>query len=180
MNQTTKSGDSPNTSYARTPKATLLSRLFDQTLDVHGEIYGDEQERLRWYEGITVAASLQWIIVPWVIAVSIWMGGRPVTSYLLAITAAMYFPQLLTYVYAIRSGVRLPKFRSAKALFSGLLSGGAYLAIVIGAVRAYDDGLDPDGVKGALVGGPVGMIVALLLARIFMKRRAAAQARLED
>jgi hypothetical protein len=160
--------------------ASLLAKLFDYTLDVKGSIYGDEQERLRWYEGITVAASLQWIIVPWVIAVSIWMGGRPVVSYMLAVTAALYIPQLITLRYAMKTRVRLQNQWSAKGIIAGLLSGGSYVAIAAGAVRAYDNGFDPAGLRGAAVGGPIGLLVALALAHRYNKRSKAVHNSVED
>jgi hypothetical protein len=161
-------------------KASPLTRLFISILDVKGSIYGDEQERLRWYEGIAVAASLQWVIVPWVIAASIWMGGRPVVSYLLAVTAALYLPQLITVRYAIKSRIRLEQQWSTKGIVMALLSGGAYVAIAAGAVRAYDSGFDPDGLKGAAVGGPIGLLLALAFAHRYSKRSKAVQESVED
>ena len=162
------------------PKASPLTRLFNYILDVKGSIYGDEQERLRWYEGIAVAASFQWLIIPWVIAGSIWMGGRPVVSYMLAVTAALYIPQLIALRYAMKNRVRLENQRSAKGIVIGLLTAGAYVAIAAGAVKAYDNGFDPDGLKGAAVGGPIGLLLALGLAHWYKKRSKAMQNSVED
>jgi hypothetical protein len=168
MNKTMDSNPSP------------LTRLFNSILDVKGSIYGDEQERLRWYEGIAVAASIQWLLVPWVIAAAIWMGGRPVVSYMLAVTAALYIPQLITLRYALKSRVRLQNQWSAKGVVTGVLSAGGYLAIVAGAVRAYDNGFDPAGLKGAAVGGPIGLLLAVAFAHRYNKRSKAVQEPVED
>jgi hypothetical protein len=161
-------------------KPTLLMRFTDQILDVKGNIYGDEQERLRWYEGITVAASIQWVLVPWVVAVSIWLGGRAVVSYLLAVMVAMYLPQLLTMQYAMRSRIRLDGHWSPKAMVTAILSGGSYVAIALASVRAYDGGFDPDGLKGGVVGGFLGLGLVVVFARLYSKRTAAAVERDAD
>lgn len=161
-------------------KPTFLLRLTEQILDVKGNIYGDEQERLRWYEGITVAASIQWILVPWVIAVSIWLGGREVVSYLLAVTVAMYVPQLLTMQYAMRSRVRFEGYGSLKAIVTAVASAGSYVAIALAAIRAYDGGFDPNGLKGGVVGGFIGLGLVIVGARFYSKRTAAAVERDAD
>ena len=44
---------------------TMLDRVVRWSLDSDGDFYGDERERLRWYEGIATAASLQWLAIPW-------------------------------------------------------------------------------------------------------------------
>jgi hypothetical protein len=47
----------------------VLDRVVRRHLDFDGDLYGDERERLRWYEGIATAASLQWLAIPWVAAI---------------------------------------------------------------------------------------------------------------
>ena len=56
---------------------TVLDRVVRWNLDVDGDLYGDERERYRWYEGIATAASLQWLIIPWAAAIMVWPLGRP-------------------------------------------------------------------------------------------------------
>jgi hypothetical protein len=148
----------------------VLRRFVDWTLDTKGDMYGDEQERLRWYEGITVAASVQWLIVPWMLAFGVWQGGRPVVSYLVAVTLLMFIPQLFSSVYAMRNRVRLPSTQSAKYWVFGLMSGLPYLAIVLGAIRAYDNGFDPAGLRGGAVGAVLGGTMSVLLLRRYNKR----------
>ncbi|GAA2621869.1 hypothetical protein [Paractinoplanes durhamensis] len=55
----------------------VLDRVVRWNLDLDGDLYGDERERLRWYEGIATAASLQSILIPWSAAVMVWPLGKP-------------------------------------------------------------------------------------------------------
>src|SRR3712207_9477580 len=92
---------------ARVP---LLDRIVRWNLDTDGDMYGDERERLRWYEGIATAASLQWIGVPWAAAVLVWVLGRPAVLPLAVVLAVLYLPILLCTVYVRRRrGDTLPR-----------------------------------------------------------------------
>ncbi len=148
----------------------VLRRFVDWMLDMKGDMYGDEQERLRWYEGIAVAASVQWLLVPWALAWGVWQGGRAVVSYLLAVTFLFVLPQGLSTVYVLRNRVRLPANSNVKYLLLGLASALPYVAIMLGAIRAYDGGFDPDGTRGGIVGGAIGGSLALLLMHRYNKR----------
>ncbi len=145
-------------------------RFVNWILDTKGtSLYGDEQERLRWYEGISAAASIQWLVVPWVIALGIWIGGRPVVSYLIAVAIVFVVPQYFAIFYAMKNRVRLPNSKSPGYLVISMISGLSIVAIVFASIHAYDNGFDPDGLKGAAVGGPIGGLLAALLIRRYKK-----------
>jgi hypothetical protein len=148
----------------------VLRRFADWALDMKGDMYGDEQERLRWYEGISVAASVQWLVVPWGLAWAVWQGGRNAVSYLLAITILFVLPQFFSTVYVLRNRVRLPTKKNAKYWTFALISGLPYLVIAVGVIRAYDNGLDPAGTRGGIVGAAIGGLLGILFVRRYSKR----------
>ncbi len=57
--------------------ANLLDRVVRWNLDLDGDSFGDERERYRWYEGMTTAASLHGLLIPWAAAIMVWPLGRP-------------------------------------------------------------------------------------------------------
>ncbi|MET0424989.1 MAG: hypothetical protein ABW046_13985, partial [Actinoplanes sp.] len=74
---------------------TLLDRVVHWNLDLDGDLYGDERERYRWYEGIATAASLQWMLIPWAAAIMVWPLGRPAVLPLAVVLAVLWLPMLL-------------------------------------------------------------------------------------
>jgi hypothetical protein len=154
-----------------------LDRFVHWILDSDGTIYGDERERIRWYEAIAVASSVQWLVVPWALAIMAWMANRQVAPYLTAVAVIFYAPMLIATVLAERSRINTMQVRlNRKAVLIAVFTGLPFLLMLAGLVRAFDEGFDPSGLKGAAVGGPIGMIVAWLFARTVQKRRAAKEA----
>src|SRR5688500_14395530 len=86
---------------------TVLDRVVRWNLDLDGDgtIYGDERERLRWYEGIATAASLQWLAIPWAAAVLVWVLGRPSVLPLAVVLAALIVPMAVCTAYVRRRRV---------------------------------------------------------------------------
>jgi pilus assembly protein TadC len=160
---------------------TTLDRFVSWTLDHNGDIYGDEQERLRWYEGIAVASSVQWIVVPWTMAVMSWICSREVARYLVVLAIVFYVPTFLTTVYVSRKRVNLaPPHRNAKVVTLGVVSGLPSVVMVVGLVRALDEGLDPDGIVGGVIGGAIGVVIAILAVREIARRRVIREANAVD
>jgi MYXO-CTERM domain-containing protein len=145
-------------------RARPIDRLVNYVLDVDGDIYGDERERIRWYEGISLAASFQWLAVPWAMAVLVWFADRSTVPFLVAVLTVFYVPILLTTAYVRRKGVRLlPERRNAKYWLITALGGVPYLVFVLGAIAVHDPASSDDGSSwGALVGGVVGGALGLL------------------
>ena len=152
-----------------------IDRLAVWLLDHDGELYGDEQERLRWYEGIALTASIQWIVVPWALAVMAWIGGRAVAPYLLIAAVVFYLPILLTNAYVTRWRVRLfAGGWTRKRIVISVLSGLPYVVLVIGLARAYDGFDDPAMVISGAVGALIGLGAVVIGFRRDSRRAAAA------
>jgi hypothetical protein len=147
-------------------------------LDLDGDLYGDEQERLRWYEATAVAASVQWFLVPWVLAVLIWAANGSATVPLLIVAAAVYLPLLLLSAYAKRHRVRtLPDRWSRKRIVLTVASALPYLVIIGGAVRALvlqASGWPMHGMPvGMLIGLPIGLAGGVFAIRAARRREQA-------
>lgn len=136
------------------PRRSRLQRFADWTLDHDGTMYGDERERLRWYEAIAVTASVQAFLVAWTLAILVWVGGRPVAPYLLAVFAAFVLPTLISSTYVQRRQVQAPERPDRKFVLVAVALNLPYLVFVLGAARAYLEGRAFTGsVVGAVVGG---------------------------
>ena len=82
---------------------TLLDRVVRWGLDSDGnDFYGDERERLRWYEGIATAASLQWLAIPWAAAVLVWPLGMPSVLPLTVMLVLLVVPMAMCMAYVHR------------------------------------------------------------------------------
>ncbi|MBE1490453.1 hypothetical protein [Plantactinospora soyae] len=126
------------TSPAPTSRITVLDRIADWALDPDGHTYGDERERLRWYEGMATAAMIQWIALPWAAAVLVWVGGRPVAPTLVVLLALLYLPILLCARYVARRRVDPRRIRwTTRTISTALLVGVPYLLFLFGLARAY-------------------------------------------
>lgn len=164
------SAPSPSTSRPERP----LDRLFDSVLDRQGNIYGDERERIRWYEAIAVVASFQWILLPWALAVMVWFARPATVPFLVAAFGVFYLPMPLAQLYIRRKGVRqLPDRTGHKYWITFVVSTLPYPIFLIGVIAALSaSGGGTATWWGALVGGIVGGIVGLVqLLRSRQRRR---------
>jgi len=160
-----------STQPAHTARPSLLDRLTDWVLDHDGTIYGDERERLRWYEGIAVAATLQWIAIPAALAVLTWVGGRPVAPYLVAVFVVFYLPLLVVSAYVARQRVpTVPHRPSRKWVGVAFVAALPYLAFGVALVRSYGVAEDRTALLGGLVGAVAGGGLAVL-ALLAQRRR---------
>jgi hypothetical protein len=149
---------------------TMLDRFVQWNLDFDGDLYGDdERERLRWYEGVTTAAQVQWIVVPWVAAIAVWVAGRPVVFPLMAVLAVLLIPMAFATLYVKSRRVdTTPRSWSAKRLFLGAVAGLPYVVFCVGAFyHVAPDGRTewPSTVYGAMLGLAIGVIIAVLQVR---------------
>jgi hypothetical protein len=163
--------------------ATLLDRVVHWHLDLDGDIYGDERERLRWYEGITTAASLQWLAIPWAAAIMVWPLGRPAVLPLAVVLVALLLPMSLCAVYVRRRHVhtRPPlvldratatRHWSRKRLLLCILGGLPFVLFLIGALYVWNP--DSPDWQGAAIGGAIGVAGAAASALTAGRRREAA------
>jgi hypothetical protein len=161
-----------------TTTTSRLDRVFEWFLDRDSDSFGDEQERLRYYEGTAVASTIQGIAVPWAMAVALWIGGRPVAPALLAVTLAFYLPLVLASAYVKRRRVRVQISnwsRRYKVLTALTLL--PYLLVCAELVRLM---LDAEGQLGAVVGGIIGAALAGVVLVIQGRRQRASELSLKD
>ncbi len=155
---------------------TVLDRFVRWNLDLDGDLYGDERERLRWYEGTAVANSVQAIALPWAAAILIWPLGRPAVVPLGVLLSLLVLANWLTPVYVSRRRVEtMPRHWSAKRTLIATLTGLPVVVFAIGAMRAWqpDSSMWQGGVVGAVIGGAVGLVWAALQVRNRRRREAA-------
>ncbi|MEV4346207.1 hypothetical protein AB0J83_17190 [Actinoplanes sp. NPDC049596] len=147
----------------------LLDRVVHWNLDLDGDLYGDERERYRWYEGIATAASLQWLLIPWAAAIMVWPLGPPAVLPLAIVLVLLYVPMVLSTVYVRRRRVdTTPRSWTAKRVFLTIAGGSPFAVFLMGTLYVYD----PDGAtwKGAVFGGVIGAIGGLI-AQVLQTRR---------
>ncbi len=163
-----------STSHAGGGAPGVLDRLTDWVLDHDGDIYGqDERERYRWYEGIALAASAQWIVVPWTLAALIWFADRNAAILLAIVAGAFYLTMIPATVHVSRKRVETRLVRwTRKRIVLTLLTFPAGPVFVLGCVYAFGN---PDAfdLTAALIGGLIGAGVgaAILTARTRARRR---------
>lgn len=153
-----------------TPTApTKLDRAMDWILDRDGMIYGDERERVAWYEAIAAVASLQWILVPWALAIMVWLGDDNVAGYLAATLAVFSLPTLLANVWIGHKRVRpVTGGWTRKRIVITIISVLPY-AIFVAGLFAHSSN-DPGVIIWTSAGGTVGALAGLAFTAM-MKRR---------
>jgi hypothetical protein len=158
---------------------TVLDSFVRWNLDFDGDLYGDdERERLRWYEGVTTAAQVQWIGVPWAAAITVWVAGKPVVAPMLVILAVLLLPMAFTTVYVRSRRVNTtPRSWSAKRLFLATAGGLPYVVFGVGAFYHATPGGHtgwPSTVFGATFGLAIGVVITALQVRRRRRTEAAA------
>ena len=147
-----------------------LQRFTRWLLDTDGELYGDERERLRWYEGIAMTAGVQWVVVPLAAAVGVWLAPGAVWP-LVAVVAVLYLSMMLTSAYVAGRGVPLYPLRwSGKRVGLAVVTLAPYLVFVVGAFRALGRVDAP-----TLTGMVVGLACAVVAFRVGTHRRRRAE-----
>ena len=138
-----------------------MDKTFEWLLDLDGDLYGDEQERRRWYEAITATANLQWMIVPWVAVICLFVYGRPVALTVCAILLILFLLSVPGSLYVKRGHVRaVPEHWSTKRIVIMVASRAPYVLAVIGVALAYggDTWVVAGALLGAMTGGSLGLV----------------------
>ena len=144
----------------------LLDTAADWVLDRHGDLYGDEQERLRQYEGLALAATVQGVLVPWLAVLALALWGRPVVPAIILVLVGICLPRALAVSHATRWRVRtLPYRRSRRRLLLDAASGVPCLIALLQIVVALHRPI-----SGAVVGAVIGVGIAFF-ARIGRRER---------
>jgi hypothetical protein len=156
------------------PSRSTFDRLTAWILDPDGVMYGDEQERLRYYESSAIVVTLQAILVPWALAVCAWVGGRPVAPYLLAVAVLYLAPWFVGAAYVRRRRVRrLPTRISAAFVATSLLVYLPYPLLCVGLAVGFTEGTRTsfvNGLIGGLIAGTVAGVVVLVVGFLRARR----------
>ncbi|GAA0551378.1 hypothetical protein GCM10010172_37080 [Paractinoplanes ferrugineus] len=148
----------------------VIDRVVRWNLDLDGDLYGDERERFRWYEGIAASSSLQSVLVPGAAAVMVWPLGRAAVPPLAVILVLQWLTMLLATLYVRRRRVdTVPRSWNLKRLVLTVLGVGPYVVFLVGALHAYDPAGDTW--IGAAVGGVLGGTGAIIGTILKIKRR---------
>ena len=138
-----------------------------------------ERERLRWYEGIATAASLQWLAIPWAAAVLVWPLGKPSVLPLTVMLVLLVVPMALCMVYVNRRRVdtEVHAWTGKRVLWS-VLGSLPDVVFVIGARYAHDPESSTwlGAIVGAVFGGAIGVVATAVRVRRRRRQEALAAA----
>lgn len=160
---------------------SVLDRVVRWNLDLDGDLYGDERERYRWYEGIATAAQLQAILVPWAAAVAVWPLGEPAVVPLAVMLVVYWLPAVLSTVYVrARKVETTPRRWSSKRVLLTAVTALPYGVFVAGAFYVHNPGSSTW--IGAIMGGVLGagMSVVALVVKGRQRQRREALAKDDD
>lgn len=141
-----------------------IGRLTHQILDLD---YGDEQERLRYYETYAIAIHLQLIALPAVGAVVIGAAGRSATGPVLVMLGVAFATVLPGLIHLGRHNVRTESIamsvRNRGYMIAYALSCLTLIVAVVGRGTGFD--LDSGFGIGAAVGLGLGFAAVALASR---------------
>lgn len=150
---------------SHSPRASVIDRLAARVLDVDGDLWGsDERERLWWYEGVCLAATVQWVVVPWVAAVLVWQVSEQTVRALGTLGLAFMLPMLLTTLYVSHRHVDVTPRWTRKRIIWTLLTMLPFVIFVAGYLRATSN-LNTATIVGMFVGGAAGVVGLMMAAR---------------
>ncbi|MCB0880992.1 MAG: hypothetical protein KDC33_02090 [Thermoleophilia bacterium] len=143
-------------------RPSAFDRAVAYVLDFDGDLYGrDERERTRWYEGIALAASAQWILVPWVAAIMIWSASAETARAIAGLGLAFILPMALATIYVEHRRVQTTVERwTAKRVLWSVITILPVAVFLAGFVRVGD--LEPSTAWGIGAGALVGLALAVL------------------
>jgi len=158
---------------------SVLDRVVRWNLDLDGDLYGDERERYRWYEGIATAAQMQWLLIPWAAAIMIWPLGRPAILPLSVVLVALVVPMAFSTLYVRSRRVdTTPRSWRPKRLLLTVLGAAPLVVFLVGALHAHDPAGDTW--RGAAFGGVFGALLSVLISARETRRRRRREALAQD
>jgi hypothetical protein len=167
-----------STDLHRRPSGDRLDRLVAWILDPDGVMYGDERERLRFYESSTVVASLHGILVPWTLVVCALLGGRAVAPVVGTVAAVFLAPWIIGSLYVRRRRVRTtPSPFTSTWIVTALLAWLPYPLLLLVVALQFAQGSSSGFARGFL-GGAIGGVAGCTLAiAVTLARKARADRR---
>jgi hypothetical protein len=137
-----------------------FERACDAILDRDSTaIYGDERDRYHWYEAIAVGASIQWVAIPWALAILAAIDADRFGPALWVLFAVWLVPIIVMNAYAQRRRVSEVSYRSRTALVTVLATFVPMLAFL--AIMLWRSDVDMS--LGTAVGSLVGTLVGFAL-----------------
>ncbi len=105
------------------PGRGLFQRFVDWSLDHGGQIFGDERERLVWYEAILAMATFQMVGLPWAFFICSLLCPIGALPYLIGLHYAVFLPMLASYVHAATKRVDFSKINwlTGKVVFANII-----------------------------------------------------------
>ncbi|MFI5888654.1 hypothetical protein ACIA5D_00885 [Actinoplanes sp. NPDC051513] len=158
---------------------SVLDRVVRWNLDLDGDLYGDERERYRWYEGIATASQLQAILIPWAAAIAVWPLGEDSVVPLALMLLAFWLPAVLGTVYVrARKVETAPRSWSPKRALLTALAALPYGVFVAGAFYVHN----PDSATwiGAIMGGALGAAISVVALTVKGRERRRREALAKD
>lgn len=150
-------------------RSNVIERVCDAILDRDSTaIYGDERDRLHWYEAIAVAASIQWTLFPWILAIAAIIDADRFGPALWALFAVYFVPVAAANMYVSRRKVSPVRFNNPKAIFSAFQV--IVPTIVFLLAMVWPTGGVDSAFVGGLVGGLVGLAGAIIWGLVRMRR----------
>jgi hypothetical protein len=158
----------------------MFVKLFDWLLDRDGQIYGDERSRYAWYEAIAGTASVQWIVLPWTLALLVWVVPTAAIWPLAVVMAVFLLTTMLCFPYLQAKNVDYMKLgdyvkpqATRKARVTQLVSTLSMVVFGVGATFGADlrNNTDPSVIRNGLLGGVVGGCVAGLAVFVLFRRK---------
>lgn len=159
------------------PPRSAFDRAAAWILDPDGVMYGDEQERLRYYESSTIVASIQGVLLPWMLVACAWLGGRAVAPYLLAIGVVYIGTWAIGSAYVVRRRVRrVPSRLTKQFVVLAVVTGLPYGLFAAGLAHAFAEGTRNgfvNGLVGGMLGGAIAGVLVLVVGLVRASRRPA-------
>lgn len=90
-----------------TPKKSMIEKSINWIIDARGDSYGDERERLRYYEAHSAMLTVQTYLLPLVAAAVIAVAGKSSIAPVLVLTFVPLFLASMGLAYLKRQNVSL-------------------------------------------------------------------------
>ncbi len=98
------------------PKQSLIEKSISWIVDARGESYGDERERLRYYETHSAMLTVQTYVMPVIAAIVIAIAGKNSIAPVLVLTSIPTFLAIMGLTYLRQEGVPLVRNTFRKPL----------------------------------------------------------------
>ena len=150
-----------------TPKQSLIEKSINWIVDARGDSYGDERERLRYYEAHSAMLTVQTYLMPVIAAIVISIAGKNSIAPVLVLTSIPTILAIMGLAYLRQEGVSLASntFRKPLRTLTYFL---AYATLPIAILSTYGPSLS------FLLGMISGLISAAVI--LFLRARKEAQA----